>query len=84
MVYYIVLYFLRTFMESEKKTEKQSNFRLIWSFLKGSKALFAVCIISAALMALADMVIPQIIRAAIDNAIGGAPADYPGDGNAAG
>ena len=64
-------------METEKKTEKQSNFRLIWSFLKGSKALFAVCIISAALMALADMVIPQIIRAAIDNAIGGAPADYP-------
>lgn len=64
-------------MESEKKTEKQSNFRLIWSFLKGSKALFAVCIISAALMALADMVIPQIIRATIDNAIGGAPADYP-------
>lgn len=64
-------------MEAEKKTEKQSNFRLIWSFLKGSKALFAVCIISAALMALADMVIPQIIRAAIDNAIGSAPADYP-------
>ena len=64
-------------METEKKTEKQSNFRLIWSFLKGSKALFAVCIISAALMALADMVIPQIIRAAIDNAIGGAPEDYP-------
>ena len=64
-------------METEKNTEKQSNFRLIWSFLKGSKALFAVCIISAALMALADMVIPQIIRAAIDNAIGGAPADYP-------
>lgn len=45
-------------METEKNTEKQSNFRLIWSFLKGSKALFAVCIISAALMALADMVIP--------------------------
>lgn len=44
-------------METEKNTEKQSNFRLIWSFLKGSKALFAVCIISAALMALADMVI---------------------------
>lgn len=60
-------------METEKKTEKQSNFRLIWSFLKGSKTLFAVCIISAALMALSDMVIPQIIRAAIDNAIGGAP-----------
>ena len=64
-------------MKTEKEEEKHSNFRLIWSFLKGSKALFAVCIISAALMALADMVIPQIIRAAIDNAIGGAPADYP-------
>ena len=64
-------------MEAEKKEEKHSNFRLIWRFLKGSKALFAVCIISAALMALADMVIPQIIRAAIDNSIGGAPADYP-------
>ena len=42
MVYYIVLYFLRTFMETEKKTEKYSNFRLIWRFLKGSKSLFAV------------------------------------------
>ncbi|MBE5777599.1 MAG: ABC transporter ATP-binding protein [Clostridiales bacterium] len=44
---------------------------LIWRFLKGSKGLFVTGIILAAITALADMVSPQIIRAAVDNAIGG-------------
>ena len=44
---------------------------LIWQFLKGSKAMFVISIIMAAITALADMLTPQIIRAAVDNAIGG-------------
>ena len=47
--------------------------KLIWRFLKGSKALFILCMCCAALSALADMVIPQIIRVTVDNVIGGAP-----------
>lgn len=44
---------------------------VIWQFLKGCRALFGVSILSAGIMALADMINPQIIRAAVDNAIGG-------------
>ncbi len=44
---------------------------LIWRFLEGSKWMFTLSILLAVPMALADMVIPQIIRAAVDNAIGG-------------
>ena len=44
---------------------------LIWQFLKGSKLMFIISIIMAAITALADMITPQIIRAAVDNAIGG-------------
>ncbi len=39
--------------------------------------MFIISILSAALTAFADMVTPQIIRAAIDNAIGGNPPDFP-------
>ena len=47
--------------------------KLLWRFLKGSKALFILCMCCAALSALVDMVIPQIIRVTVDNVIGGAP-----------
>ena len=47
--------------------------KLILGFLKGSKGLFLLAMICAALSALAEMVIPQIIRITIDNVIGGAP-----------
>ena len=49
---------------------------LIWQFLKGSKALFLISIIMASITALADMLTPQIIRAAVDNAIGGNPPTF--------
>ena len=45
--------------------------QLVWRFLKGSKAFFVLSMLSAAVTALADMITPQIIRAAVDNAIGG-------------
>ena len=68
-------------METEKKTktkeEKDFQRKLLWRFLKGSKLFFAVSMICAALAALADMVSPQIIRMAVDNALGGKEASLP-------
>ena len=49
--------------------------RLIRFFLKGSKFFFLLCMICAALSALADMITPQIIRIAVDNVLGKAPLD---------
>ena len=45
--------------------------KLIWRFLKGSKALFILCMICSALISLGEMIVPQIIRITIDNIIGG-------------
>ena len=55
----------------EQKQTTKGMLKLIWRFLKGSKALFVISIIMASLTALTDMITPQIIRAAVDNAIGG-------------
>ena len=68
-------------MSTEKKKKQNnsgelSSAALIWRFLKGSKALFALSILSMALATFADMLGPQIIRLAVDNAIGGKPAEY--------
>lgn len=61
--------------KTEKKTKAPKDGRkkiaLIRRFLKGCRALFAVSILSSGVAALADMINPQIIRAAVDNAIGG-------------
>ena len=54
----------------------QSSAALIWSFLKGSRLLFVLSIVSATVASFADMIGPQIIRAAVDNAIGGREAQY--------
>ena len=59
------------------KNEKKAKIRLLWDFLKGSKRYFLLAVVSAAVTALADMLNPQIIRAAVDNAIGGKEADFP-------
>ena len=68
-------------METEKKTKTKEEIdfqrKLLWRFLKGSKLFFAVSMICAALAALADMVSPQIIRMAVDNALGGKEASLP-------
>ena len=58
------------------KNEKKAKLKLLWDFLKGSKKYFLLAILSAAVTALADMLNPQIIRAAIDNAIGGKEANF--------
>ena len=49
---------------------------LIWRFSKKSRLLFLVSIVSAAVASFADMLGPQIIRAAVDYAIGGKEAHY--------
>ena len=58
-------------------TQKKEKASLLWRFLKGSKRFFLATVLSAAVTALADMLQPQIIRAAVDCAIGGKEADFP-------
>lgn len=68
-------------MKDIDKKEKREAFKakaaLIRRFLKGSLGMFILSMVMAALTAFADMISPQIIRAAVDNAIGGKPADFP-------
>ena len=49
--------------------------KLIWRFLKGSKALFILSMICSAVASLGEMIVPQIIRVTVDNVIGGEPTD---------
>lgn len=57
--------------------EKQQTLPLLWQFLKGSKRFFLASICCAGITALADMLQPQIIRAAVDCAIGGKEGNFP-------
>ena len=63
--------------EKPNKAQKRQKFTLLWHFLKGSKRFFLVSILAAGITALADMLQPQIIRAAVDCAIGGEEGDFP-------
>ena len=62
---------------NDTKQLQREKLTLLWDFLKGSKRYFLVAILSAAVTALADMLQPQIIRAAVDCAIGGEKGDFP-------
>ena len=65
-------------MKTKETKEKGIRQReLLWRFLAGSKRYFAVSLAAAGFTALADMVHPQIIRAAVDCAIGGKDGDFP-------
>ena len=64
-------------MEEKKKTASKQKLALLWRFLKGSKRFFAVSILCAGITALADVIQPQIIRAAVDNALGGKEGNFP-------
>ena len=61
----------------ESKHQKREKLSLLWRFLKGSKRFFFATVLSAGVTALADMIQPQIIRAAVDCAIGGKEGDFP-------
>ncbi|MBQ6369072.1 MAG: ABC transporter ATP-binding protein [Parasporobacterium sp.] len=58
-------------------TNKKGTWRHLMRFLKGSLHLFVLGIFASAVVSLADMLTPQILRMAIDNAIGGLEPDYP-------
>ena len=65
-------------MEKTKMSpQKWENLSLLWQFLKGAKRYFFVTVMAAAVTALADMLQPQIIRAAVDCALGGKEGDFP-------
>ena len=57
--------------------KNRETLSLLWRFLKGSKRYFLITILAAGVTALADMIQPQIIRAAIDCALGGEEGDFP-------
>ena len=59
------------------KEDRAYNRRLLWRFLRGSKGLFLLSMLASAFSALADMLSPQIVRVAVDNALGGKPAALP-------
>jgi ATP-binding cassette subfamily B protein len=67
---------MRMFAKDTKRENKE-KLKLLWQFLRGSKRYFLVAILAAAVTALADMLQPQIIRAAVDCAIGGKEGDFP-------
>jgi len=67
----------QTTEQQAKQGIRTGNAKLIWDFLAGSKLLFLGSILAAAVSSLADMLDPQIVRAAIDNAIGGKPSEFP-------
>lgn len=63
--------------ENQNKAAKKQTLPLLWRFLRGSRRYFLLSILCAGVTALTDMIQPQIIRAAVDCAIGGAPGDFP-------
>ena len=56
---------------------RSRKLNLLLQFLKGAKRYFAVTVLAAGVTALADMLQPQIIRAAVDCALGGQEPDFP-------
>ena len=61
----------------KKTTSQKQTLALLWRFLKGAKRYFLATILAAGITALADMLQPQIIRTAIDCALGGKEGDFP-------
>ena len=57
--------------------QKWAKLSLLWQFLKGAKRYFMVTVLAAGITTLADMLQPQIIRAAVDCALGGKEGDFP-------
>ena len=60
---------------NESNKTRPGRGKLILRFLKGSKGFFLLCMICAALSALADMITPQIIRVTVDNILGSQSAE---------
>ncbi len=56
----------------DRKIQRKNSRKLLIRFLRGSKTLFALSMLASVLSALCDMLSPQIIRLAVDYALGGA------------
>ncbi len=63
--------------QTNLNAQRWEKLSLLWKFLKGTKRYFLVTVLAAGVTALADMLQPQIIRAAVDCALGGKEADFP-------
>ena len=63
--------------KTEKSPQQREKLSLLWQFLKGAKRYFLITVLAAGVTALADMLQPQIIRAAVDCALGGKEGDFP-------
>ncbi len=63
--------------KNKDKSMSRRKLSLIARFLYKSKRYFVVALVSAAIMAFADMLNPQIVRVALDNVIGGEEATLP-------
>lgn len=57
--------------------QKNSQIRLVTSFLSGSKRWFLAAILSTVGLALTNMLIPQIVRVTVDSILGDQPFDLP-------
>ncbi len=60
---------------SAMQSSRSGRGKLIWQFLKGSKALFVICMLCAAFSSLADMITPQLIRITVDVILGSTPVE---------
>ena len=63
---------------TETQKKQRTDWKLLMQFLKGSLHLFVMGVILSAVVSLMDMLTPQVIRMAIDNAISGLEPEYPG------
>ncbi|MBQ9032562.1 MAG: ABC transporter ATP-binding protein [Parasporobacterium sp.] len=63
---------------TETQKKQRTDWKLLMRFLKGSLHLFVMGVILSAVVSLMDMLTPQVIRMAIDNAISGLEPEYPG------
>ncbi len=61
----------------ENRLQKRKKLALLLKFLKGAKRYFLITVLAAGVTALADMLQPQIIRAAVDCALLGKDGDFP-------
>ena len=62
---------------NEKSPQNREKLSLLWQFLKGAKRYFLITVLAAGVTAMADMLQPQIIRAAVDCALGGKEGNFP-------
>lgn len=56
---------------------KRARLKMTWDFMRGSKLYFIIGIISALIVAVVDMINPQVISVTVDNILGDEPPEIP-------